>query len=585
MLDIKRQVIKIAGESGQGINSIGETIAKALKKSGFYTFGYREYPSLIKGGHAFHQIDFASHPINCSSRAADILLCFSRVSFHTYLPTLRSYGQVIHMLPQLEFTEAERRFVREKKIKIASLAAGEIAQEAGGTNIMANVVMIGALWKLMGLKLGPFSEVLQSEFADKPEVIEPNLRCLKKGYEIQLKDFETIEIPFKAQADCQHDALLTGNNLVALGAIAAGVRAYFAYPMTPSSSILNYMADTYHETGMLVKQIDDEISVAQMAIGAMFMGTRALVATSGGGYDLMTESVSLVGMCETPFVCVLGQRPGPSTGLPTWTAASDINLAVYSGHGEFPRCVIAISDYISAYTIVQKAFNIAEKYQMPVIVLTDKQIAESLFQVEKLDDDIVIERHLVKDSELSSLESTDRYKITQNGISPRWLPGESDATYVANSDEHLADGTVTEDAESSFQMYSKRLRKMQILLEELPEPELVGPQESILTFVSWGSVRNTISDVVELWNKAHPEKSINLLHYEYIYPVKTSKLLDLIASAQPLVLLENNAFGQLGALLTAHTRYNFSDKLLKFDGRPFFVEDVLEFLEKKLNSQ
>ena len=582
MLDIKRKIIKIAGESGQGINSIGETIAKALKKSGFYTFGYREYPSLIKGGHAFHQIDFANHPINSPSRSADILLCFSRVSFHSYLQTLRADGQVIHMLPQLDLTDLERQFVRKKKIKIAYLAAGEIAQEVGGTNIMANVVMIGALWKLMDLKLGPFSEVLQSEFADKPEVIEPNLRCLKKGYETQLKDLETLTIPFKAQTDCQRDALLTGNNLVALGAIAAGVRAYFAYPMTPSSSILTYMANTYHETGILVKQIDDEISVAQMAIGAMFMGTRALVATSGGGYDLMTESVSLAGMTETPFVCILGQRPGPSTGLPTYTSATDLNLALYSGHGEFPRCVIALSDGKSAYTVVQNAFNYAEKYQIPTVVLTDKQIAESLFQVEKLPSDKPIERHLVKGDKLLTLVPDDRYKITQSGISPRWLPGESETTFVANSDEHTADGSVTEDAPVALEMYSKRLKKLETLKEELPEPVLVGPQESVLTFVSWGSVRNTICDVMNLWNKAHPQKSINLLHYEYIYPVKISKLLDLIAHAQPLVLLENNAFGQLGALLTVHTRYHFTDKLLKFDGRPFFVEDLIEYLEQKL---
>jgi len=582
VLDIKRQVIKIAGESGQGVNSIGEIVAKAIKKSGFHTFGYREYPSLIKGGHAFHQIDFADHPINSSSRATDVLVCFSRVSFHAYLPTLRSSGQVIHMLPQLELTDTERQLVREKKIKIGYLAAGDLAQEAGGKTIMANVVMIGALWKLMALKLEPLIEVVRSEFAAKPNVIEPNINCLKKGHGLKLKDLETLKITFKPQASCQHDALLTGNHLIALGAMASGIRAYFAYPMTPSSSILSYMADTYHQTKILVKQIDDEISVAQMAIGAMFMGTRALVATSGGGFDLMTESVSLAGMTETPFVCILGQRPGPATGLPTWTSASDLNLALYAGHGEFPRCVIAVSNSKSAYTVIQNAFNLAEKYQIPVIVLSEKQIAESLFQVKELEDNVTIERHLAEGKKLTTLESGDRYKNTKSGISPRWLPGANEATFVANSDEHAADGSVTEDSEAALTMYSKRLRKLEFLRDELPDPVLVGPQKSVLTFVSWGSTRNTISDVIDLWNKAHPKKSVNLLHYEYIYPPKTSKLLDLIAAAQPLVLLENNAFGQLGALLTAHTRYQFSDKLLKFDGRPFFVEELIEYLEAKL---
>lgn len=582
MTDIKRQVIKIAGESGQGINSIGEIVAKALKRSGFYTFGYREYPSLIKGGHAFHQIDFADHPIFASSHKADILLCFSRVSFQAYLPTLRPSGQVIHMLPQLELTDIEKRQVQEDNIKIAYLAAGDLAQKAGGKVIMANVVIIGALWKLLGLKLEPLADVIREEFADKPDVIEPNIACLKKGYECKLKDLDTLKINFSPQPDRKNDALLTGNHLVALGAVAAGVRAYFAYPMTPSSSILSYMANIYHDTGMLVKQIDDEISVAQMAIGAMFAGTRALVATSGGGYDLMTESVSLAGMTETPFVCILGQRPGPATGLPTWTAASDLNLAIYSGHGEFPRCVIALSDSKSAYLAIQNAFNIAEKYQIPVIVLTEKQIAESLFQVEKLESDVPIKRHIVNKAELGKLKSSDRYKITEDGISPRWLPGEYEATYVANSDEHQTDGSITEESQPALDMYSKRLRKLDTLLAEIPEPELVGPQKSALTFVAWGSAKNTICDVMDLWNKAHPQKTINLLHYEYIYPPKIPRLLDLIAKAQPLVLLENNAFGQLGALLTLHTRYQFSEKLLKFDGRPFFVEELIEYLEEKL---
>src|SRR3989344_6939975 len=526
MLQIKRQVIKIAGESGQGINSIGEVVAKALKESGFYTFGYREYPSLIKGGYASHQTDFADHPLNSSSLKADVLLCFSRVSFHAYLPTLRAEGQVIHMLPQLELTETEQHLAKERAIKIAYLAADKLAQEAGGKAIMANVVMVGALWKLMGLALDPLEAVIRSEFAKKQNAIQSNIACMKKGYESKLEGLNILKINFTKTEKCKDDALLTGNHLIALGAITAGVRAYFAYPMTPSSSILSYLAQTYHQTGMLVKQIDDEISVAQMAIGAMFMGTRALVATSGGGFDLMTESVSLAGMTETPFVCILGQRPGPATGLPTWTSASDLNLAVYAGHGEFPRCVIALSDPQSAYLAIQNAFNIAEKYQIPVVVLTEKQIAESLFQIESLPQSPKIKRHLVSEDKFFSLVAADRYKHTKTGISPRWLPGQSDATFVANSDEHSADGTVTEDAQISLQMYTKRLNKQITLHNDLLETVLIGPNTAILTLVGWGSVKNTVCDVMNLWNTKFPMKCINYLHYEYVYPVRTKKLTD-----------------------------------------------------------
>lgn len=582
MSKIDRLAIKVCGESGQGINSIGEVVARALKNSGFYTFCYREYPSLIKGGYASVQVDFSDHPVNAPSREADLLICFSRVAFHEYLPALRVGGQVVHTIQMLELSEAEQQLVIEKKIRIVYVPGYVIAQETGGRSIMANSVMVGALWQLTGFPVEPLEEVVRAEFALKPDYIEPNIKCLRKGFEANLEGLNTLEINFLADAKRNNDALLTGNHLVSLGAVSAGVRAYFAYPMTPSSSILTYMADIYHETGILVKQLDDEISVAQMAIGAMFMGTRALVATSGGGFDLMTESVTLSAITETPFVCILAQRPGPATGLPTWTAASDLNLAVYSGHGEFARLVIAISDGRSAYTVIQNAFNLAEKYQIPVIVLTDKQIAESLFQVENLEDNIEVERHLESGDSFKTLVSAHRFKITETGISPRWLPGQTDTTFVANSDEHLPDGTVTEDAEPSLAMQSKRLRKLQTLLLELPEPELIGPQKAELTFVGWGSVKNTIDDVVIIWNEQHPKKSINFLHYEYVYPVKVEKLKELIQKKQLLVLLENNAFGQLGGLLTQQTGYMFIDKLLKFDGRPFFIEDVLEYLEGRL---
>lgn len=584
MLKLHRLVMKVAGESGQGVNSIGEIVAKALKETGFYTFGYREYPSLIKGGYACHQVDIADYPLSSSSTHTDILVCFSRLSFHMYLSTVRDHGNVIHMIHELDITPEEQQFIDDHHLTVTLIPAETVAIEAGGKYIMANVVMIGALWQLAGLPLEPLKEVVKAEFASKPDAIEPNVACLSKGFTHPLPDVKPLVHGFKVASARANDGLLTGNHLIALGAIAAGVRAYYAYPMTPSSSILSYLAEVYHETGMLVKQVDDEISVAQMAIGSMFMGTRALVGTSGGGFDLMTESVSMAGMTETPFVCILAQRPGPATGLPTWTSAADLNLAIHAGHGEFARCVIAISDPASAYLLVQHAFTIAEKYQTVVIVLTEKQIAESLFQVENLPTDIPIERHLVPDDQLDALVSADRYKITDSGISPRWLPGQVDATYDANSDEHLPDGSLTEEAKPSQEMYAKRLRKQQTLLAELPEPIVLGPATAHTTLVGWGSVRNTVEDVMSVWNAAHPDKTVNYLHYEYVYPLKTERFKQLAADKQPLVLVENNALGQLGALITQETGYLFENKLLKFDGRPFFVEDVVTYLEQTLGT-
>jgi len=577
---LNRYTLKAAGESGQGVNSVGEILAKSLKESGLYTFGYREYPSLIRGGYACHQIDISDQPLTAPSAMTDFLICMSRVSFHVYLPTVRAGGIVIHNLRQLQLTEAEQQLVVDRQLQLAYLPAETMAIETGGKSVMSNVILIGVLWQLLSLDLEPVKAVLRHEFARKPEFIEPNLACLDRGFTEVVPGVAKIKLPFTLVPVREADALLTGNALLALAAVAAGVRAYYAYPMTPSSSILSYLSNAYQETGMLVKQVEDEISVAQMAIGSMYVGTRALVATSGGGFDLMTESVTMAAMTETPFVCILGQRPGPATGLPTWTAAGDLNVAVYAGHGEYARCVVALSDPESAYTILQKAFNLAEKFQTVVIVLTEKEIAESLFQMSELPANEPIERGLVPADQIEALVSSDRYKITDSGVSPRWLPGQSDAVFDANSDEHTPDGSLTEEAEPTKQMYDKRLRKQVSMEAELPDPVVWGPTQASLSFVGWGSPKNTLLDVMKEWNAAHPEKTFNYLHYEYIYPLRIAAFMKFVEASQRVVLIENNALGQLGALITQHTGYLFTERFLKYDGRPFFVEDIIEYLER-----
>ncbi|MFZ1721575.1 MAG: 2-oxoacid:acceptor oxidoreductase subunit alpha [Microgenomates group bacterium] len=580
-IQLHRIVIKASGESGQGVNSVGEVLAKSIKESGLYTFGYREYPSLIKGGWSSHQIDFASTPINSSSAHCDILMCLSRASVREYLKSIRPGGILVHAIAKLTFTELEQNFITENAISLVHVPAAKIAIETGGMSVMANTVLVGVVWQIIGLDLAPVEEVITRAFVKKPKVIEPNLACLRAGHSLKIgiPQFQPITLTF--DKSLESTMLLTGNHALSLGAVAAGVRVFYAYPMTPSSSILSYLASIYHQTGMVVKQIEDEITVAQMALGSMFAGTRALIATSGGGFDLMTESVSLSGMTETPLVCILAQRPGPATGLPTWTSATDLNVAVYAGHGEYSRLVIAGSDLGSCYKIIQKAFNFAEKYQIPVIVLTEKQIAESLYQLDQFPADEPIERHFVPENERQSLVSADRFKITDSGISKRWAPDMAEATYDANSDEHLEDGSLTEDAEPSEAMYTKRLRKTETLLAELPEPELYGPPQAQTTFVGWGSVKHSVLDTLALWNSQNPLHTCNYLHYEYVWPLKVQKLQGLIAKNQQLILIEQNATGQLGNLLTIETGYIWKEKLLKFDGRPFFIEDIMAFLQKR----
>lgn len=572
-----RYVVKVAGESGMGVNSVGEALAKALKNSGMYIFGYREYPSLIKGGYACYQLDISDSKINASSSECDVLLSLSRASLNAYLKTVRQGGSVIHSVIQVHFTPEEQKTIDERQLTVVYIPAREMAITIGGNKIMANTIMLGAVWQVLNLDITLLKDMITEQFAKKPQVIPGNISCLEAGFTHTLDGVQKSQLGLGKTANFTDDLLLTGNHAIALGAVVGGVRAYYAYPMTPSSSILSYLASIADKTGMLVKQIEDEISVANMAVGSMFAGARTLIGTAGGGFDLMTETVSLSGITETPFMCILAQRPGPATGLPTWTSSSDLNIAVYGGHGEYTRLVLAASDIESCFTLTQVGLNLTEKYQMPVILLTEKQIAESFFQVDKMPEPIPVERYILSNEEAQQMKSEDRFAITESGISPRWLPGQSETVYTANSDEHLPDGSLTEEADTAWASYNKRLLKEQTLLNELPEPVVYGDPNPDISFVGWGSVKNTMLDVLACLPE-YSDKKIAYLHYEYVYPIKTQVLQEFAQSAKRLVLVENNATGQLGQILTAKTEIPFWQKLLKCDGRPFFIEDIVQFI-------
>ncbi|MDA1061238.1 MAG: 2-oxoacid:acceptor oxidoreductase subunit alpha, partial [bacterium] len=394
----------------------------------------------------------------------------------------------------------------------------------------------------------------------KPKLLEIDLRCLKAGYDGAQKVLE-LETPDSVP----ETMIMDGNKAIALGAIHGGCRAYYAYPMSPASSILNHMAHYANKTGMLVKQVEDEISTVNMALGSMLMGTRALTATSGGGFALMTETVSLSGMIECPLVVVIAQRPGPATGMPTWTCQSDLNLAIHSGHGEFPRCVIGCSDPDSCFDLTQHAFNIAEKFQSPVIVLTEKGIAETNWTIPMFEQRVIpIERGLVPEKELGSLENEDRYRITDSGLSKRWNPGTSDAYYFANSDEHLEDGSLTEEAAESKAMIDKRNRKMDLILDYIPDPDIYGePSAADISFVGWGSSKNVMLDIIEEY--AERGKKVNFLHFSYLWPLKTEVAEKFFSKNKNVCLIEGNKNGQFGEILENGIGVKFADRLLKYD--------------------
>ncbi len=580
---MSRVSLKVTGAQGQGVNSVGELCAKGLKRAGYCVFGYREYNSLIKGGHSSYQLDASTDRVRSSEELVDILVCFNHHGLELNTNDVKDGGIILHQSEDWEFSDAEKKNLKKRDISVVYLPTDDFLKQLKAPAIIGNILITSVVWTLIDRDPDMLRDMVKEQFGHKGEKVvaqnfaaldvaeqwsnEQNIRALWKG-----------ALP-KPDAKWKDDLLLTGSQAMGLGVVHAGVRFYAGYPMTPSSPLLTYIAEIQNETGMAIKQAEDEITAIQMVSGAMHMGTRALTGTSGGGFDLMTETLSLNGIIENPCVVVLAQRPGPATGLPTWTAQGDLMLAIHSGHGEFARCVLSVSDSDDAFSLMNEAFNIAEEYQTPVIVMTDKHIAEGIYTQKPYDDAAfrgqlsAINRGklVTKSAELKKLKSSDRYDPSaKDGISPRWLPGSEAATYVAQGDEHRADGSVDESASNAKAQMEKRLKKLEVMKSNLPDAELIGHQSPEVLLVGWGSTKGIIEDVLK--DPALKHAKIGYLHYTYLWPLKTERFEKLSAKAEKVLFIEGNATGQLQMLMNQPQAVH----IRKYDGRPFFYNELLK---------
>ncbi|MEQ1849728.1 MAG: 2-oxoacid:acceptor oxidoreductase subunit alpha [Candidatus Peribacteraceae bacterium] len=592
-----RTSLKIVGASGQGIDSIGEVVAKALKRAGYCVFGYREYPSLIKGGHASYQLDFSDEEIRSTETTVNIVIALNHHGLEINVPDLKVGGILIHSTESWKFPKEIETLIKERDLKIIEFPVEKILKEMKAKPILGNMLLTSFVWAILGQKADALKEMVRERFAKKKDVLDVNMLCIDTGTAEQ-KKHDDLHVPLpKSKKKWAEHLLITGSKAMGLGAVHAGVRLYAGYPMTPSSPLLSYIAGIQNETGMVIKQAEDEITAAQIVSGAMLMGTRALTATSGGGFDLMSETVSLNGIIENPSVFVLAQRPGPATGLPTWTGQGDLLMAIHTAHGEFARCVMAVSDSTDAFHLMNDAFTIAEEYQTPVIVLTDKQIAEALYTEAPYNQKKAkIKRgNLVTDPEkLKKLKSTDRYNPdAKDGISPRWLPGSLAATYAAQGDEHSADGTVDESSSNAIKQMDKRLRKMAALKAKLPEPLLyreandkwlvasgIDTDLDVL-LIGWGSTKPVVLDALQTFKPSNLQAAY--LHYTYLWPIKTDFLQSLALKAKKIVVVEGNATSQLSMLLKQEG-VRIDHEILKYDGRPFFVDELQRHIEETLST-
>jgi len=567
--------IRIGGEAGQGMKVISGLLGKTFLRQGLWVFNHQDIMSRIRGGHNYSQIRLSSSSIGAPSSEVDILICLDKNTLDLYQDEMD--GLIIYDQGKWEGKGPGGK-------KFLSIPLEEIAKEKGGDVRMANSVASGAVLAVLGLSLDPLLGLLEESFGSKgKQVIEANKECARTGYQHAQDKFRGKKLCENIRPE--HDKqkiLVTGSEAMALGAIASNIRFYSAYPMSPATAIMEYLARKQKDLGLLVEQPEDEIAAVNMAIGAYFAGARSMTATSGGGLALMVEGISLAGMTETPLVIVDCQRPAPATGLPTRTEQADLLFIAHCAHGEFPRAILAPSNAAEAFYLTNKAFYLAEKYQIPVFILGDQYLNDSSWTVKTFNlENIFRGRHsLVPGKEMKDWPSYryKRYELTGSGISPRILPGTSRQVLYADSDEHTEEGHITESAEVRKNMVEKRLRKSNGLIEEISPPRVFPDNEAELYTVSWGSTFGVVKEAVQhLRNRG---MNVGAIHFSEIFPVKKDVIPREIIEKSELIGVENNATGQLAKLLRMETGLNIEKRILKYDGRPFLPEELARQIEE-----
>ena len=554
----------VGGEAGQGVQSVGLLLAKALARWGYNVYADQDYESRVRGGHNFFRIRASDVPVEAVKESVDILIALNKESIDLHRQEIRDGGVILYdgeKLPGL------------KGYNLCSVPFDRMGREAGDA-VMANTVALGAALGLIGYDFSLLSELLTEYFSG--EIGVKNVKAADAGYQA-VKMFGGGQLKM-ARAGGAKRMLLNGNEAMAVGAIAAGCKFMSAYPMTPTTAIMEYLAAHAAEFGLVVVPAEDEISAFNMTVGAGFTGVRAMTATSGGGFCLMVEGLGLAGITETPVVVVEGQRPGPAIGLPTRTEQGDLEFILHASHGEFPRVVFAPGNVEDSFNLMVKAFNLAEKYQIPVLIITDHNLANSYFTSEKFDlSKVSIDRGILYDKNKSTGEYK-RYAYTESGISPRAFPGDRNALVVADSDEHDEAGHLIEDAETRTRMMDKRFKKMEGLKKEMVPPKIYGGENAETLLIGWGSTYGVIRESAGILNQAGG--SWAHLHLTQLWPFPAEVVTERMKKARQTYVIENNFTGQLAGLIREQTGLA-SVSILKYDGRPFTPDIILRELRKQ----
>lgn len=570
---------KIGGEAGFGIMTTGTMLSKLACRLGFHIFDYVEYPSLIRGGHNVQEVRYSAQEVFSQEKKVDLLVALNKETFNLHKDELKDGGGIMFDNEKVTIDSSQ---VDQKKIVLLPVPFAKIIKDSAFSPVMQNNIALGASSALLGFSLDTLFNVVNDTFSDKGEkVIAGNKKAAQLGFDYVNQNLQDKFKRKLTPVEVQKKLVLTGNDAVGLGAIASGCSFYAAYPMSPSSSLLHFLASVSENVGMVVKHAEDEISVINMAIGASYAGVRSMIGTAGGGFSLMVEGLGLAGLTETPLVIFLGQRPGPATGLPTWTEQADLQFAIHASQGEFPRIILAPGDVTEAFYLTVEAFNLADYYQTPVFILSDKYLAEShkssiLFEPTQ----ITIDRgEFITNKSNQDLSNYKRYIMTEDGISPRVIPGTKGTYYLANSYEHDETGLSNEESLERTKQVDKRNKKLKVYQSRMPAPKVYGEKDADITFIGWGSTKGPVLQALSDLNYTHKGRRINFLHITHVWPLNTKAISDILAASKKPIVIEGNSQAQLAHLIAEQIGVSIDDQLLKYDGRPFYPEEIISKLD------
>ncbi len=557
MKKIQGYTVVLGGEAGQGVQYIETMLVRVAKQSGYHVFATKEYMSRIRGGINTSEIRLHGASLRAHVDHIDLLVPLKT-------------GVIAHLGRRVcEDTLIVGEQTALDDARGTAMPFSAMAIEIGN-KIYANSLALGCICGLLGLDRISLGRQIGGHFAGKgADVSGGNILAAERGYDLgqDLRRQHGIILEPCRVPDMAGNLLMSGADAVALGALAGGCNALFAYPMTPGTGVFTLMAQFSREVDIVVEQVEDEIGVVNMALGAWYAGARAMVSTSGGGFALMTEGLSLAGMTETPLVVHLAQRPGPATGLPTRTEQGDLNLALYAGHGDFPRIILAPADIEQAFFLARQAFNLADACQVPVILLTDQYFVDSMYTIADFAGELV----QIDEKVVPTGDDYKRYLLTPDGISPRGIPGLGTGNICVDSDEHDEQGRITEDLDGvHVPMADKRMRKLAVLQQMALEPELVGPQDYRVLLVAWGSTVTGIREALDLIDA----DDLALLSCPQLYPLPAS-IAGFLQKAERVIVIEGNQTGQFADLLQRQTGVPITDRILKYNGMPFSVEELV----------